>query len=46
MGDGSHPTKENFYNPLDREASINVIKKKKKKKTITARRKKNLFKDD
>jgi hypothetical protein len=44
MGDGGGETKDNFYNGLDREASLGVVKKKKKKKTITTKKKKNLFK--
>lgn len=43
---GVPETKDNFYNPLEREASINVVKKKKKKKPVAGKKKKNLFKDD
>lgn len=46
MGEGGGETKDYFYNPLEREASINVVKKKKKKKALPGKKKRNLFKDD
>lgn len=44
--EGGPETKDNFFNPLDREASINVVKKKKKKKQTLGKKKRNLFKDE